>query len=70
MTSFQIAVRCPDVKNQEDVMIVTQSLNASPGIGMINVDYHNHVVRFMTSNQDGGKDAISRLIAAGYEPEE
>lgn len=68
MTTFEILFTCPDLMNQEDQLIIGQTLDGSPGINDIDVDFAAKRVRVTTANQDGGVDVRAKLVAAGFPP--
>ncbi len=70
MQTFNLTYRCPDIRTQEEAEMVRETLATSPGVGEIEVDYRTGEVRVSTSNQDGGKDLLARLIGSGYPPED
>lgn len=62
----ELTLKCPDMKLQEDEIIVHQTLAGSPGIGLVETDFRAHTVHVVTANQDGGLDVRQRLEGAGY----
>lgn len=64
--TFDLHFICPNVRLQEDEVIVHQTLEAAPGVGLVEVDYKTGRVRVITANQDGGLDVRQRLDGAGY----
>jgi len=66
----ELMLKCPNLRLQEDEIIVHQTLAASPGIGLVEVDHRTGSVHVVTANQDGGEDVRTRLAGAGYPPEE
>lgn len=68
--TFELVFKCPDVRTQEDEIIIQQTMAAAPGIGDVEVDHRTGYVRIVTANQDGGIDVRQRLEGAGYPPVE
>ena len=68
--TFDLHFICPNIRVQEDEVIVHQTLAGAPGVGLVEVDYKTGRVHVVTANQDGGIDVRNRLSWAGYPPED
>lgn len=64
--TFDLHFVCPNIRLQEDEIIVHQTLESAPGVGLVEVDYKTGRVHVVTANQDGGLDVRQRLDNAGY----
>lgn len=62
----ELMLKCPDIHDQADVSDIEHALSASPGIGLVEVDYQAKTVYAVTANQDGGIDIRQRLRDAGF----
>lgn len=62
----ELNLTCPDLKTQQDEMIIHEAMMSAPGIGLVETDYRTGQVHIVTANQDGGIDVLDRLDHAGY----
>lgn len=70
MQLFAKTYYCPDLTSQEDAVVIEESLQNAPGIESIEVDHVLHTVLVTTANQSGMADIESRLVDAGFPPED
>ena len=70
MNVYALTFTCPDLTTQADAEIVRETLIDSPGVGEVDVDYINKVVKVTTANQDAGLDVRTRLFQSGFPPNE
>jgi copper chaperone CopZ len=66
MQVFTFDVKCSDIKNMQDVMMIQTSLANSPGIDLVDVDVATQTIHVKTANQDGGVDVRRRLADSGF----
>ena len=66
MQVYSLNLKSPEIRNEQDVMMIQQALAHSPGIDVVQVDIENHTVHVTTASQDGGVDVKRRLDDAGF----
>jgi hypothetical protein len=66
----ELILHVPNLREQQDVSLIKETLSNAPGIGLVEPDYLTQWVRVTTANSDKGVDVVRRLSEAAFPVDE